>query len=126
MQNSFILRRHTRDSIPTDLKYNYKEHLKMPKYFITWEVDPDKAPIDPKERGALWAGMVEMVKQEMKDGTTLDWGCFVSETMGYSVGDQNALDLAKNLQKYFPFVVFDVHQVLSVDDIGEVAKSLIG
>ena len=97
----------------------------MTKYFMTWEVDPSKAPVDPKERGALWGGMVEMVKQEIRDGITSDWGCFVGETRGYSVGgDQSALDLAKTLQQFYPFVTFNVHEVLSVDDIGEVAKSL--
>lgn len=96
----------------------------MPKYFMTWEVDPSRAPVDPKERGALWSGMVEMVKQQMKDGTTLDWGCFTGETKGYSVGSQSAVDLAKTLQQYYPFVIFEVHEVMSVDDIGELAKSL--
>ena len=98
----------------------------MPKYLIMWEVDPNKAPVDPKERGALWAGMVEMIKQEMKDGITVDWGCFTGEARGYSIGNNDALNLSKELQQYYPFVTFDVHQVMSVDDIGEVAKSLSG
>ena len=97
----------------------------MTKYFMTWEVDPSKAPLDPKERGALWSGMVEVVKQQIADGITSDWGCFVGETRGYSVGgDQSAVDLAKTLQQFYPLITFDVHEVLSIDEIGEVAKSL--
>ncbi len=96
----------------------------MPKYLITWEVDRSKAPIDPKERGALWSGMVEIIKQQMKDGITLDWGCFVGETKGYSIGNQSAVDLAKTLQQFYPLIDFQVQQVMSVDEIGEVAKSL--
>ena len=96
----------------------------MPKYCMIWEVDPTRVPIDPKERGALWSGMTEMIKQQMKDGTTLDWGCFVGETRGYSIGEQSEVGFAKTVQQYYPYVTFQVHQVMSVDEIAEVAKSL--
>ena len=98
----------------------------MPKYFMTWEVNMDKAPADPKERGALWLGMTEMIKQQMKEGTTLDWGCFVGETRGYSIGGQDYIALSNNLQQYFPYITFEVHQVMSIDDVAEVSKSLTG
>ena len=38
----------------------------MAKYFITWEVDPNRAPVDPKERGAAWLMMAEMVKKDIQ------------------------------------------------------------
>ena len=39
----------------------------MAKYFITWEVDPNRAPVDPKERGAAWLMMAEMVKKDIQE-----------------------------------------------------------
>ncbi len=96
----------------------------MPKYLVTWEIDPTRVPIDLKERGALWGGMLEMVKQQIKDGITSDWGAFVGEGRGYSIGEQSEVDLAKTLQRFYPFVTFQVHQVMSVDKMAEVAKSL--
>jgi len=96
----------------------------MTKYFMTWEVDPNRVPVGLKERGTLWSGMMEMIKQNIKEGRTSDWGCFVGETRGYSVGEQSELDLAKDLQRYYPFVTFKVHQVMSIDEMAEVAKSL--
>lgn len=96
----------------------------MPKYFVAWEVDPTRVPTDLKERSALWGGMVEMIRQEMKEGTTTEWGCYVGEARGYSIGEQSAKDLAKTLQQYYPFVTFEVHQVMTVDELGEVVKSL--
>jgi len=96
----------------------------MPKYFMTWEVDPTRVPTDPKERGAMWLGMTEMVKQEIKAGITSDWGAFVGESKGYSVGEQSVLDLSKTLQQFYPFVTFQVHQVMSIDEVAELAKSL--
>ena len=96
----------------------------MPKYFMTWEVDPTRVPIDVKERGGLWGGMVEIVKQEIKDGITTDWGCFVGESKGYSVSEQSEIDLAKTLQQFYPFVTFEVHQVMTIDEMAEVIQSM--
>jgi hypothetical protein len=96
----------------------------MPKYFMTWEVDPTKVPVDIKERSAMWVGMLEMVKQQMNEGTTTEWGSFVGETRGYSVGDQSEKDLIKTLQQYYPYVTFEVHRVLTVDEMIEAVKSL--
>ncbi len=98
----------------------------MPKYFMTWEVDPSRVPTDPKERGAMWSGMTEIIKQQMKDGITKDWGCFVGETSGYSVSEQSEISLATEIQQFYPFITFKVHQVMSIDDIAEVSKSLMG
>ena len=97
----------------------------MPKYFMTWEVDPNRAPINPKERGAMWTGMVELIKQDMKEGKISDWGSFVGEGRGYSIGEQSLLDLSKDLQRFYPYVNFQVHQVMSIDEVAELSKSLM-
>ena len=97
----------------------------MPKYFMTWEVDPTRAPTNPKERGTMWAGMVELIKQDMKEGKISEWGSFVGESRGYSISELSLLDLSKNLQRFFPFVTFQVHQVMSIDELAELTKSLM-
>jgi len=96
----------------------------MPKYFMTWEVDPTKVPADLKERSALWGGMMAMIKQQMKEGTTTEWGSFVGEGKGYSVGEQSEKELFKTLQQYYPYVTFEVHRVMTVDEMIEAIKSL--
>lgn len=96
----------------------------MPKYLMLFEVNSSMMPADPKERGTLWGGMMEMLKQDVKEGKMSDWGCFVGETNGYSIGEQSEVDLAKDLQRFYPFVTFKVFQVMSIDQIAEVAKSL--
>ena len=96
----------------------------MAKYLILWEVDPSRAPEDAKERGGAWGLMLDMIKQDMKEGTMIDWGSFVGEGSGYAVAEQDDLELSKNLQRYFPYVIFTVKSVMSVDQVAEVAKSL--
>ena len=96
----------------------------MPKYFMMWEVDPNRSPVNPKERGAAWTGMINMIKQDMQDGKITDWGSFAGESKGYSVSNQTELELAKSLQRFFPYVTFQVHQVMTVDETAELAQSL--
>ena len=94
----------------------------MAKYFMTWEADESLWPTDPKEQGALGIKLAEMVKQSMKEGKTRDWGIFVGGDKGYAIGEGNAIDLYKDLQRYHPYINFMVHQVLSIDDLLEAQK----
>lgn len=98
----------------------------MSKYLVLWEVDTSKAQINAKERGAAWLGMLAMIKQDMKDGKVNDWGSFVGETKGYSIMTSEHVEMAKNLQRYYPFITFKVHEVANVNEVTEVAKSLTG
>ena len=97
----------------------------MPKYLITWEVDPTRVPADSKERGAMWSMMTDQVKQDLIEGRDEDWGCFVGEPSGYSIVEGTEIDIAKDLQRFYPYITFKVRQVMSVDDVAELAKSMM-
>ena len=96
----------------------------MAKYLVLWEVDTSRTPIDPKERGAAWGAMLDMDKQDIKDGFTKDWGSFLGENGGYMVYEGSEMELEKKLQRYVPFVTFKVYRVMSVEQIAELAKGL--
>ena len=98
----------------------------MAKYLVLWELNSDKIPDDPKARGEGWMMMIDMIKEDFKKGIHSEWGSFVGEMKGFTVSESEPVDLANNLQRFFPFVNFEVHQVLSVDDIANVATALIG
>ena len=98
----------------------------MAKYLLLWELNRDKMPDDPKVRGEGWAMMLEMIKQDLEAGIDTDWGCFVGETKGYTVSESDPVELMKLMQRFAPYVVFEARQVLSVDDVIEVAKSISG
>ena len=97
----------------------------MAKYLILWELDDSRIPLDPKERGAAWTMMTDMVKQDLKAGIHSDWGSYVGGGKGYTISEGNELEIAKLMQRFVPFVKFEVHQVMTVEQIGEVAKSLM-
>jgi hypothetical protein len=103
---------------------NKQRRTTMPKYFMIWEVDSNRIPVNPKERGAAWLAMTNMIKQDLKEGTTTDWGSFVGETKGYAVSKMTEVELGKHLQRFVPYVTFEVHQVVDVDQVADLARSL--
>jgi len=96
----------------------------MAKYLLLWELDRDKIPDDAKARSEGWAMMLEMVKQDIQAGFHSDWGSFVGEMRGYTVSEGEPVELAKTMQRFTPFVSFEVHPVMSVDQTLEVARSI--
>ena len=96
----------------------------MAKYLLLWELDRSKTPIDPKERGAAWGAMLDKVKQDIKEGVTIDWGSFLGVNGGYMVYEGSEMELEKRLQQYVPFVTFKTYRIMSVEQIAELAKSL--
>lgn len=96
----------------------------MGRYLITWELDATRIPVNPKERGELWAPMVEMVREGMKRGTTKEWGTFIGEMKGYSVAEGTELEIANLLQQWVPFVNFTTHPIMSLDEMAKVIENL--
>ena len=78
---------------------------------------------DPKERAAMSSKMGEQIKQDMKEGKTLDWGLYVGGAAGYTVVQGNAPDVYKELRQYYPYMTFKVQEVLSLDEAMEVWKA---
>jgi uncharacterized protein YciI len=98
----------------------------MAKYLITWESDMSRMSTDPKEQAAMRMKMLEMIKQNLKEGRLIDWGTFLGGYKGYAIGQGNALDMAMGVAKFSPYVKFEVQEVLSVDEMLEAMKSLKG
>lgn len=96
----------------------------MAKYLILWELDQSRIPEDLKERGVMFTMMVDSIKADIKAGIHADWGSYVGGGKGYTVSEGDELELAKLMQRYVPFVKFEIHQILSIDQIGELAQSL--
>jgi hypothetical protein len=96
----------------------------MGKYLILWEIDRARIPVSPKERGAGWNVLMEMVKQDIRKGITKDWGAFVGELNGYSIAEGTEVEIGTMLQQFSPFVHFKVHPIASVSQVEEEIKAL--
>lgn len=101
-----------------------KEVPRMAKYLMMWELDLTKVPVNPKERATMWGPMIQMVKQQMAQGGTTEWGCFAGETRGFSIAEGDEMTVSNSVQKYLPYVTFTVHQIISVNQMEELIKNL--
>jgi hypothetical protein len=96
----------------------------MGKYHVTWECDPSRLPLSPKERAEGWNMLIEMVKQDIKKGILKDWGCFPGEINGYCIAEGTEVEVHSTLVQYYPFVVFTTKPIASVGQVDEVIKAL--
>ena len=94
------------------------------RYLTMWELDPTKVPANPKERAAMWAPLVQGVRQAMKQGATKDWGSFAGEMRGFGIYEGDELGVSNHVQKFLPFVKFTVHPLISIDQMDELIKNL--
>ena len=80
---------------------------------------------DPKERAAMRMKMLEMTKQNLKEGKLIEWGTSLGGYKGYAIGQGSAIDMAIGTAQFAPYVTFNVQEVLSVDEMLETMKSLM-
>jgi hypothetical protein len=98
----------------------------MSKYLVLWEVDQNRTPIDPKDRGEGWGLLMSMVGQDMEKGYVKDWGAYSGESRGYAIYDTTKIELMNALQQYVPFCHFKVHPISSVSEVKEMISALKG
>jgi hypothetical protein len=98
----------------------------MGKYLMLWEIDPTKAPIDPKERSAIWQAFMSVIKQDLESGVLTDWGAFVGTINGYCLAEGSAVEVGVMTQHYVPYVSFKSYPTASVDEVVEVVKKMVG
>ena len=96
----------------------------MGRYLAIWELDTARVPVDRKERGAGWAGLMKMVRQDIDRGLMTSWGSFLGEGRGYVVYEGSELAVENSMQQYIPFVRFTTHPVESEQQINEMIEGL--
>jgi hypothetical protein len=100
--------------------------VKMSKFLNLWEVDSSKMPTDPNERAALVGKLIEMTKKMLDEGQVTDWGIFAGGGAGYAIAGGTEADAYKRTLPFAPYIKFQVHPVLSIDEMAEAIKSIRG
>jgi len=98
----------------------------MSKYLILWESDMSRMPTAPNEQAALVGKQMEMTKKALDEGQITDWGIFAGSGAGYAISEGTAMDSFKGAMQFSPYVKFKVLPVLSIDEVAEVMKSMMG
>jgi hypothetical protein len=98
----------------------------MAKYFVLWEVIPENLPKDPAELGKLFGGFMEIVRKQMAEHKTTDWGIFSGGSAGYAI-HEGTPDYSFGIAlQYSPYVKFDIRPVLSAAEAVKVMQSMKG
>jgi hypothetical protein len=96
----------------------------MAKYLILWQIDTTRVPGTPQELRAMYEGSLAMVEQDAKTGISKDWGQFVGEPRGYGIAEGTEVEIAKMLQKYVPYLQFELHPVMPARLVRQVIKAM--
>lgn len=97
----------------------------MGKYLVRWEIDASRLPVSRKERAAGWKVLMNFVKEDIKDGLTLDWGAFVGELRGFAIFEGDEVEINVRLQKYSPFVTFKLRAITSVEQTEQLLEEMV-
>lgn len=94
------------------------------KYFSLWELDMSRMPVDAKERNEIMMNLIKVTRQWKKDHPDGDWGSFIGENKGFSMGG-NPQDIMKLNMIFAPYVHFKVYQAASIEEVEEMRTSLM-
>jgi hypothetical protein len=96
----------------------------MGKYLLLWEIDSTRLPVSRKERAVGWSALLKFVKEDLKSGMTLQWGSFVGELRGFSIVEGDEVEINIQLQQYSPFVHFETHAIIGVEEVDKVIEGM--
>jgi hypothetical protein len=89
----------------------------MTKNLIIWRVNGNIWPTSPEVGLKLQLGMAQMTKEDLAKGVHKDIGIAVNGAMGYVISELPEKELYASLMRYQPYISFEIHPVLSIDDL---------
>ena len=96
----------------------------MARYILLWELDTTRTPDDPKERQKQWRTFQDMVVKQLESGEFKDWGLYIGGGKGFAIVEGTEMDAARITNIYFPYVTFDVRQIISIEQAIENTKAM--
>ncbi len=97
----------------------------MGKFLLLWEMDMSRVPENPKDRAAAAANLLKLIRKDMEGGAITDWGAFIGEGRGYAVCEGTHAEVNLAVQKYMPFVMFELHPITTLTENEETMKTLM-
>lgn len=96
----------------------------MGRYLSLWEIDPSKLPEDPEEQFELFNRLLDMVKEDIKNGIIKDFGTFLDGNSGYSIDEGTEEEIVLSTMRYCPYVKCNIRPVISIDQLDGIMKKL--
>ena len=91
----------------------------MTKFLTLWEIDRTRIPDNPEEQLQYWAMLLNMIKEDMKNGRTLDFGMFAGGYKGYIIREGTELEIQTEIVKYIKFTKYRTFPILEISQLEE-------
>ncbi len=95
----------------------------MTKFLTLWELDRTRIPDSPEEQMQYYAMLVNMIKEDMKNGRTLEFGAFVGGFKGYVIREGTEQEIHMEISKYAKFTKYRTFPFLEVSQLEEMFKA---
>ena len=95
----------------------------MGRYLNLWEFDMSRMPVDPKGQFELHAKLIGMLKEDMKNGITKDFGMFLGGNSGFAIDEGTEEEVFMVVAKYSPYIKSTIHPILSTKQLEDVMET---
>jgi hypothetical protein len=80
-------------------------------------------PEDLKAKKAQALSFADLVIKLLKSGATKEWGQFTGEMRGYAIFEGNTVDLHCANTMWAPYVKFEAHELMTIDEVKSAYRS---
>ena len=95
----------------------------MTKFMTLWEIDRSKIPDSPEEQIQYWTMLLNMIKEDMKNGKTIGFGEFAGGFKGFVIREGTEQEIHMEILKYAKFTNHKTFAFLEVSDLEEMLKA---
>ncbi len=96
----------------------------MTKFLTLWEMDRTRIPESPEEQLQYHTMLLNMIKEDMKNGRTIEFGMFVGGFKGYIIREGTELEIQMEISKYAKFTNHETYPFLEINQLEEMLKAL--
>ena len=92
----------------------------MTKFITLFELDRTRIPDSPEEQMQYFTMLQDMVKEDMKNGRTRDFGAFVGDLGGFIIREGTEQEIEMEIIKYYKFITN--HRTYAFLDTGQLEE----
>ena len=95
----------------------------MTKFLTLYELDRTRIPDSPEEQLQYYAMLQSMIKEDMKNGRTREFGAFVGGFKGFVIREGTEQEIEMEITKYAKFTNYKTYPFHDISQLEEILKA---
>ena len=95
----------------------------MGKFLTLYELDRTRIPDSPEEQVKYYAMLQSMIKEDMKNGRTREFGAFVGGFKGFVIREGTEQEIEMEITKYAKFTNYKTYPFHDISQLEEIINS---